>query len=368
VVEDGQLTFARAMDIARPLAIGHAAEWDAFAERVAVEAKRTWMSYRAGQPGGEPELVAVIGEGALSRLVGEACAVGLRCTWGVVGLPGFVEVPARMSEGDRALLAPLIGLLGETLLNRQSLDFANPRKLPDSAAKRRQLVLVGLLSAIVLGGVGYVMADQRLSRLRLQAVEARATENTLRQDLDKYMVRHAKVNHFEQWASAKVDYLAHIKRLHEELPDPTSGVVDDLSGRLLALTSFSPASGGGSRYPDGKWGMNGEVTLDVAGKVATRRAASELREKLLNTNLYGVESRGPDVPDHFAMQMTSGQLSPGAAVAAATKPGAAKDKTAADAKKKNAPPAPPTSPTASPKAGASKSAAPTSQQSSGGEP
>jgi len=104
-----------------------------------------------------------------------------------------------------------------------------------------------------------------------------------------------------------VNFLAHLKRLHEVLPDPTSGVVTDFNAKLASLPVFTAGTG---RYPTGTWGNLNEVLLNLNGKVETRRVASELREKLLAEGVYTVESRGADLPDQFSYQLSSKRLNP----------------------------------------------------------
>jgi len=304
IVEDGQLAFARAVDLARPE--GGDSPQEIFAERLAVEAKRTWMGFRGTRPGGDPELVAVIGESELSKVVGRKCAAALACSWDLVGMPSFVEVPPSMSESDRALLAPLIGLLSETLHNRPSLDFANPRKVPDLGAKKRQTALAAMLGLIVLGGIGSIVADRVLGGIRADRDELVAREASLRKEFEQFQVEHARVTHFERWASSKVDWIGHIKHVSDSLPLPTSGVVDDLAGHLFAATTFTMGSGG---YLNGRWNQTNEVTFDLGGKSDARQTASDLRERLLSTGDYTVESQGPDAPDHFSFALTSAKLS-----------------------------------------------------------
>lgn len=303
VVEDGQLAFARAVDAPRPAE----SEQANFADRLAVEAKRTWMSFRAVRAGGEPELVAVVGEPDLGKLVGERAAAALACAWDLVGMPAFVEVPATMTQSERALLAPLIGLLCETLLGRPSLDFANPRKVPDPGAKRRQLALVAALSLIVVGGGGTVVADRLLGELRSQQADLQGREASLRKEFDAFQVEHARVTHAERWAGAKADWIGHLRAIARTFPDPTSGVLDGMSGRLNSTTVFTMASGG---YLNGRWTQPGQVSFDLSGKVDARQTASDLRERLLEIDGFGVESQGPDAPDRFDFALTTARLTP----------------------------------------------------------
>jgi len=240
-------------------------------------------------------------------------------------MPGFVDVPQAMSESDRALLAPLVGLLSETLLNRPSLDFANPRKLPDTHARTRQLALAVALGLILAGGIGSIVAERALGKLRTEYAELQSREASMRKEFDAFQLEHARVNHFERWAGAKVDWIGHVKTICDSMPPPTLGVVDDVSARLFAPTTFTMGSGG---YLYGRWASSPEVTFDLSGKVQSRQTASELRERLLASSEYGVESQGPDSPDHFELSLTSAKLSP------LSPPEAAKP--AADAKKSGA--------------------------------
>lgn len=314
VVEDGQLAFARAVDAARPAE----GEQATFADRLAVEAKRTWMSFRSTRAGGEPELVAVVAEPEVGKLVGERAAASLSCEWDLVGMPAFVEVPSTMTQAERALLAPLVGLLCETLLNRPSLDFANPRKVPDPNAKRRQVALVAALSLIVVGGGGTIIADRLLGDLRSQQADLQVKEASLRKEFETFQVEHARVTHAEQWAGAKADWIGHLRAITRTLPEPTAGVLDGMSGRLGSTTTFTMASGG---YLNGRWTQPGQVSFDVSGKVDARQTASDLRERLLEIDGYGVESQGPDAPDRFDFAITTSRFTP----ADGAKPPATKD-------------------------------------------
>ena len=325
VVSDGQLLFARSADLAVPQLMAEPAQkgeaeghgehsnevLEAFADRVAVEAKRTWMAFGASPGLGllAPELIAVTAPENLTRLIGERTALALCSHWEQPALPAYIKLPEGLPRREFDLLAPLLGLLVEQLLTRPSLDFANPRKLPDPAAKRRRTALVAALALIVTIGGGYVLADRALGGLRGDLTAAQANEAKLRKDFDTFQLTHAKVSHFESWAAAKVDWLGHMQKLTESLPVPTAGVVDEVSARGVTSIRYSfgtPSSG----YIGGLWNTSTQVIFDLGGKVRSRQIASDLRERLMNGGIYGVESQGPDVPDKFAFGLSSAQLSP----------------------------------------------------------
>lgn len=304
VVDDGQMSLARAADLARPAS---RAEIDAFADRVAVEARRTWMSYRGTRPGPVGPGVVVLGEGELARRVAERCAASLEAPGETLGVPGMVTMPSHMPESERGSVAPLVGLLLEQVVGRETLDFANPRKLPDVAAKRRQMVMAAVLGLIVLGGGAYVMGMRRLEGMRGELAALRGREAKLRRDLEQAQVESARVGHAEAWEHASVDWMAHLRRLGEELPDPRVARLNQWRGRMAGEAVFTPS---GADYSAGKWSSRQIASFDLAGEMDDRHAAEELRDRLLAGGVYTVDIRGADVPDSFALELTTRVASP----------------------------------------------------------
>jgi Tfp pilus assembly PilM family ATPase len=126
VVESGQLVFARAADIGLGAGDGD----DSFIQKIAVEAKRTAMSYRVGEGAVEVDALLVAGDGGLAGQVSAACGEASELPARVSQWPSAIEVPGLVSERDRLVSAPLLGLLLEIAADRVSLDFAHPRKAP----------------------------------------------------------------------------------------------------------------------------------------------------------------------------------------------------------------------------------------------
>src|SRR5690606_8001821 len=107
VIEGGRLVFARATDLDRAQAEG---DVDAFAEQVAVEARRTWMSYRVTHESSEIEAITVVGDDELAQRVAARCEQALQMQAAAAALPEFVEAPETMTSAERAAFAPLAGL------------------------------------------------------------------------------------------------------------------------------------------------------------------------------------------------------------------------------------------------------------------
>lgn len=329
VVEDGQMVFARAVDAPRPQA---EAEVEPFAERVAVEAKRTWMSHRAARATGELELVAVLGAGDLARLVGQRCGQQMEARWELVRPPAVVEMPDRVPESEVSMLAPMVGLLVESVVGLSTLDFANPRRTPNAAEVKRRRVLLGVLGAILVGGGAYVVAQRQLGSLEEDVEASRKQVAELETKYDAFLVEHARLSHIEQWSHTRVDWLAYLDVLNQQLPDPKLAILDTLGGQLLnADVQFSPRG----KYPDGSWAVGQTAQFSMDGKMAQRAVAADLRGKLLEL-FENVGSKGPDVPDRFSFELQTSRQTPKRAVPADAKGAPADAKAPA-----KTPPAPP---------------------------
>lgn len=305
VVVEGRMMFARAVDIARPVSDADAA---AYAERIALESKRTWMSYHGARGATPVQVVAVVGEPELAGKVGERCAQAIEVGFEVVGPPAGAEFPSWVTTGDRGSAAALVGVLLEESLDRPRLDFANTKKAVDRAAVRRQRILLGVLGTILLGGTGYMLAQGDLSRLDGKIALAKQRQNDLREESDRFRLEFLRVNHMEKWRSVRVDWLAHLAAINEQLPDPRQATADEISGRVTSEEiSFTPKK---SEFADEDWRAQQLAEFVVRGKVDHRDVAADLRGRLVNSKLYTVENKGADVPDKYSLQLLTTQSTP----------------------------------------------------------
>lgn len=305
VVEEGRMAFARSAEHPRPRDEGG---FDAFAEKVAIEAKRTWMSHRGGKAAGAVEGVVVLGEGAVCERVAARCGLSLETRGETMRAPALVRMPEHMPEGMRADAAALMGLLIEVVQGRLSLDFANPRKPPDSAARKRQLVLAGLLGGIVVGGGGYIAANQSLNDLRQELKVLEVREKDLLGEVDTYYREHARIRHIEQWKACEIDWLSHIAFLNDQMPDPRLATLDELSAGMTGEVTFSLKPK--SSYPAGAWAGVETATIDLSGRMEARQVAAELRDGLIASGAYEVQSKGADTPERFSLLLASHKPTP----------------------------------------------------------
>lgn len=306
IVEDGQMAFARAVDLPRPTS---RAELEVFAEKVAVEVKRAWIGYRASRPGPVPDLVGVLGEGDLVRRVGDRCAAELSSTCQVVAPPPNIVLPREMPESERTASAALLGLLAESSLERPVLDFANPRKPVDKAARRRQFALAAAFGLLVIGGSLFTFARNEINRIESRISLEESEYQSLAKDYNTFLVEHARLSHLQTWQDGRVDWLAHINLLCGQVPQGGVAYAEEIRGQAASRVAYTPTSKS-SPYPAGEWALLPQASFDFKGRSPGRGVATDMRGRFLEGDLYGVEMLGPDVADRFALHLATTRLNP----------------------------------------------------------
>lgn len=304
VVEDGQVVFARGVDGARP---NGSEAIDAYAERLAVEAKRTWSSHRMTRTQTELRLVAVLGGGEVARAVALRCAASFECPAECMPMPSQVRFGVEVSEDDREAIAPLVGIIHEEAAGRPYLDLANPRRGPDLGARRRQRVMLGALTAIVLCGVPIVMGKLKAASLDAEIARTQSQVNTQAAEKQAFQIKEARLQHIEKWTAPHFDWLAHLGMLNEQIPSPPQALLDTINGLASVTVTFKPGSVGTSL---GTWVALPTASLSISGKVAQRDVAADLRGRLVEGEIYRVESKGPDLPDRFNLELVTAYLTP----------------------------------------------------------
>lgn len=319
VLEQGQFAFARSIDLGSSSSVG---DGEGTSDRIAAEVRRSWMSHRAGKGGGEPEALLVLGDGPLASSVAIKCGALLSCTGEVAGMPsgvtgeGFVRgVP------DGAL--PLVGLMLEHAQSRVTLNFVGVRKAIDTNAKKRQLAMAGAFACVVLVGGGLTVAKRRLGEMQEELSTLQSKIDDLSKQRDKFAVVHARLNHIEQWNAARVDWLAHLRRLSDEMPSPKDALLDGVSGELsIGEAGYTPKDSTVA-YPNGVWQAKRFAQISLSGKTDRRDVATELRGRLVSGTLgtiYEVNTRGADLPDRFSLDLSTVLATPEAAAPKAGKP------------------------------------------------
>lgn len=314
VVRDGEIVFVRSADVS----LSGEEDAAAYAQRVGVEAKRTWMAYRVSSGSEEPAGVSVVGGGEVAQAVAEECGRALDLPASAIEVPGVVEFApegesSRMPDAAEATAqAPLVGLMVARGSDRAVFDFAHPRRAPDRSAALRRRVLLGMLGAIVVVGGGVVLAHLEVSRAR---AEVRRAEREAREwwgRLAEHQRVDARLRHLERWLDADVDWLGHWTRISQSMPAPPEARLDSLRGSLgEPEVRFQPAGSGSARtYAGSKWDLRLEASFTVSGWLSSRSVGNQFRERLVADPTYRVRSKGTDTESRFDMDLFTDQRAP----------------------------------------------------------
>lgn len=312
VADRGRVLFARSVElkhaipeVAIPLLREEGGEAEAdLAQRTAVEAKRTWMSYRVSQRAEDVRAILVMGCGAAATDVCARCRALLDLPARCLDMPETVNVRPSLDSERLGTFLPLIGL-GAPSASHGGLDFLNPRRPPDLGAKRRQLVLAGIFGLIVIGGAGYLYRQDRLDALNAVKMARQAQLDDLAGEYRDYLLELARAENVRRWNAMDADWVGHLSWLSERLPDPRVSLADRVNMAMAGEVRYE-----GRSFPGGDWSSQNRVAIDVSGKVNDRSIALTLRERLLEAGLFTVVNRGPDVADRYDYELTTSYLSP----------------------------------------------------------
>jgi len=318
VAEHGRVLFARSVELQHatpelslPLLRdeGGGDQEQDLLQRVAVEAKRTWMSYRVSQRAEDVRSIVVMGRGETAQQLCERCQAMLELEAHCVELPASLRIKPSLSDETLGTFLPLLGLGVRLEDGSKGLDFLNPRRPPDVGARRRQLALAGMFALVVLGGAGYLFGQNVIGQLEAELSVKQTRERELFEEYVAYLKERARSEHVQRWDAIDADYIGHLAWLTGRLPDPKISLADRVDMTLVGEVRYE-----GRSFPEGRWSSVSRLAVDVSGKVSDRSIALELRERLLETGLFTVVNRGPDVADRYDFELTTQYLSPDDAI------------------------------------------------------
>jgi hypothetical protein len=304
-IEDGQIVLSRSVDAVAPVA---EEEREGYAARLAVEARRTWMGVRAGQDAGSLEIVGVLGADALAELVRARCAdSAVASASEVIRTPAAVEWSESTTPEQMRALMPLVGVGLRRALQLEGVDFLMPRKGKDRGARKRELVLATVFMLIIgLGGL-WVVAQQRLGELRESRALAMDRAQKLSTQYAELLVQEARANSIEQWSSAGFDWLSHLRWLSDQMPEPSSGLLDEIKASMSADVQVTLRD---RTTSNATWTTQQRAVFSIAGQVVRRDVALELRGRLVNGDVYSVLNQSADTADRFGFELVTARRSP----------------------------------------------------------
>jgi hypothetical protein len=300
VVVDGVVRFSRAGELPQ---VDNPAE---IAAAAVTEARRTWMSYRIVEDTDDVRRAVVIGDPRVSERVAGSIGEILGVETSV--LDGHPLIHSGI--GDLGEAWPLAGLLLAPGIRAETVDFTRPRKAPDLASRRRQLVLAGVGVAAIVVVAAMTAARFRLADLQEQVDTLTAQRSTQLPQFLRYWRDRYKVDHLEQWESAGADWLEHFAYIVDMAPSADRLVLDSCTGALVfrgvkfdrkAKKFFAPK----------------EIKIVLEGEAADRATADSFRERLVETEAYEISTAGPDaqsgrrLPYAFQYHLVTADAAPG---------------------------------------------------------
>jgi hypothetical protein len=264
------------------------------------------MSYRIVEDTDDVRRAVVIGDPRVSKQVAGSIGEILGVETRVFDGHPLVET----GEDDLGEAWPLAGLLLAPGIRAETIDFTRPRKAPDVASRRRQLVLAGVgTAAVIIVGL-MTLANFQLAGLQRKLDTLSSQRSAQLPQYLRYWRDRYKINHLEQWDAAGADWLEHFAYVMDMAPAPDRLVLDSCSGALaFSGVKFDPKSK--------KFFASKEIKIILEGEAADRAAADAFREALVKTEAYEISTAGPDaksgrrLPYAFRYHLVTAEGTPG---------------------------------------------------------
>ncbi len=310
VVENGRLVFARGVDVPR-------AEGDdaGACAALAIEAKRTWISYRSAPESVEVDRAVVLGDDAFARAAAQRVGESLEMPASTIPLQQSIQWPKDLPVEQQAVLAPLVGLLSQEA--GAGLNLVKPRApAPVAEIRRRRILLTGLAMVLVSGTL-YTIGSRDLAARRSDLDTYRQQLNQVAAKHGEFLREKARVEHVRGYLAGRTDWVEQIKTLSQDLPDPREALLDELVCRLDAGVRFDLPKDVGKAYARGKWVSWSRAIFDLRGSVKRPEVRNDLRIRLSSdASRYFLEMPDPDVPEGLGIRLTEKAVDKAAAGAA----------------------------------------------------
>lgn len=302
VVSDGKLRFARAAEV---FSSTEKVDRHEEARRLATEAKRSWMSFRATEDSPDVEHVLIIGTDGLAGGVATEVRSAL-------DRPTEVLLSHPKVSGDTSTLGsiwPLVGVGLEAAEDLDGINFGGPKEAPDLAARQRQRILAGIAAGVVVFGGLWTAGNVHLRRLEEQRDNLADAADELLPDYYQVERTRLRLEHLQRWEAAQFEWLDHLAFVSDHLP-PTDQAI---------LGSFGASSTEPSlRWKDQKWSVAAPIaSLQFSGAAISRPIADAIRFSFVNEPVYQTSPVGTDTSSNdktyteaFGLRLRSLRLSP----------------------------------------------------------
>ncbi len=276
---NGVVRFARAAEV---MACSEEVDRHEEARRLATEAKRSWMSFRATEEAPDVDHVIVIGSDGLAGAV----AVEVR---GALGRSTEVLLSHPAVDGETSTLGsiwPLVGVALRSVEGLDAVDFLNPKKAPDLAALRRQRLLAGAAAAVILFGGVYTVGNLHLRRLEDRLASLKEQSRELLPAFLNCERTRLRLEHLRRWESAGFDWLEHLAFISDHLPPTDQAILGS-----FAASMSDPVI----RWSKGQWADPAPfASITFNGAAVSRPIADAIRASFVSEKAYETTPIGTD--------------------------------------------------------------------------
>lgn len=300
IVEGGDLVYVRSVALALPGEGEGESGVTEYCRRVAVEAKRTWMSFRATSSAGDLDGVVVLGRGGVSDQVTRRAAESLDLGVRQVELDGLASSEVEASAG----VLPLVGLGARVLEGVAGLDFANAHRAPDPTAGLRAVGLGSALVMVLVVGGGWALTAGRLGEAERRRAAATERRTEAAGAYEALVREHARAGAARAWISAGAGWGAELMPVMSALPEPEDARLDRFEARVEPVVSFRAKS---RDYP-GTWSGGRAVRVELEGEADDVGLTLAVRQRLLSASPFALDAERPDDGLEFSFSLRSSRV------------------------------------------------------------
>ncbi|GEM_PF-5013211 len=268
---DGKVRFARAAEV---ISTSEKVDRHEEARRLATEAKRSWMSYRATEESPDVEHIVIIGTDGLAGGVASEVRSAL-------DRPTEVLLSHPKVQGDSSTLAsswPLVGVGLEAVERLDGVNFNKPKEAPDIAAQRRQRVLAAVAAVVIVLGSIWTAGNMHLQSLDDDLNILNKQADDLLPDYFRIEHDRLRLEHLQRWEEAHFDWLDHLAFISEHLPPTDQAILGSLGASMS-----DPVI----RWKDRKWSVPiSTAQIQFSGAAVSRPIADAIRTTFVDVDAY----------------------------------------------------------------------------------
>lgn len=162
--------------------------------------------------------------------------------------------------------------------------------------------VAGLLAALllILGGGGYVLAQREIDRLEARAERLREEKLELRQWYNGFRRQDGRIAHAERWIGVPTDWLGLIEEVGAAVPTRQARLAE-VGGTVSRSIEFTGRKGDSDV---GGWRVRETAGLVIDVSAESRDAAGALRQALLASGRFDVQTRGADGDEGIELSLT----------------------------------------------------------------